>query len=89
MRFQVLLAMGQYLLSKEEAEELLDQRVHVVITTQELRHSTRNLVGLIEDYLGDYGPLSQTMATWPRHIDIFERQYDNAYEGTLSLGRTS
>ena len=32
--FQVLIDMVQYQLSKEEADELLEQRVHVVATTQ-------------------------------------------------------
>ena len=35
MRIQVLLSMGQDLLSKEEATELLYQRVHVLMSTQE------------------------------------------------------
>ena len=37
MRIQVILSMGQDRLSKEEAVELLDQRVHVLGSTQELR----------------------------------------------------
>ena len=47
MRIQFLLVMGQYCLSKEEEGELLDQSVHVVTTTQDLRHGTRNFVRLI------------------------------------------
>ena len=74
MRVQVLLAMGKYCLFKEEAGELLDQRFHVVTTTQELHHSMRNIVRLIGDYLGDEGPLRWAMATWPRHIDRFDRK---------------
>ena len=62
--------MGQDHLSKEEAGELLDQRVHVLTFTQELRHSTRNFVKLVGDYLG---------GTWPLHIDRFERQYGKAF----------
>ena len=45
--------MGQDRLSKEEVTELLDQRVHVLTSTQELRHSTCNVVKLSGDYLGD------------------------------------
>ena len=40
MRIQVLLLMGQDRLSKEEATDLLDHRVHVLTLTQELRHLT-------------------------------------------------
>ena len=36
--------MGHYRLSKKEAGELLDQSFHVLTSTKELRHSTRNLV---------------------------------------------
>ena len=39
-------------LSKEEGGELLDQRVHVLTFTQDLRHSTRNFVKLSGDYIG-------------------------------------
>ena len=51
MHIQVLLSMGKDLLSQEEATKLLDQRVHVLTFTQELRHLTRNFVKLVEDYL--------------------------------------
>ena len=74
MRVQVLLAMGQYRLSKEEAGELLDQWVHVVTTTHEICHRTRNFVCLMGDYFRDEGPFSQAMATWPRHIDQLDQQ---------------
>ena len=47
MRIQVLLSMGQYCLSKEEAGELLDQRVHILASTQELRRLKRNFVKLM------------------------------------------
>ena len=50
MRIQVLLSMGKDFLFKEEATELLYQRVHVLTSTQELRHSTRNFVKLAVDY---------------------------------------
>ena len=53
MRIQVLLSMGQDRLSKEEATKLLDQRVHVFTSTQDLRHLTRNFVNLAGDYLGE------------------------------------
>ena len=49
MQVQELLAMVQERLSKDEAGNILDQRVHVVATTQELRHSTQNLVWLTRD----------------------------------------
>ena len=52
MQIQVLLYMGQDRLSKQDATELLDQRFHVLTSTQELRHSTRNFVKLVGDYLG-------------------------------------
>ena len=41
--------MGQDRLSKEESGELLDQRVHVVATTQEIHYSTRNFVQITVD----------------------------------------
>ena len=76
--------MGQDRLSKEEATELLDQRVHVLTSTQELRHSTRKFVWLAGDYLGEGIPVCIMMALWPRHIDRFEQQYDkNFYRGPL------
>ena len=71
--------MEQDCLSKEEATELLYQRVHVLTSTQELRHSTRNLVKLAGDYLGEESPIFLSMASWPRHIDRFEKQYDKAF----------
>ena len=52
MGIQFLLSMGQDSLSKEELGKLLDQRVHVLTSTQELRHSTRNFMKLAGDYLG-------------------------------------
>ena len=66
--------MGQDKLSKDKVGELLDQHVHVVATTQELRHSTCNLVRLTGDNLGMEGPLLRLMATWTCHIDCFKRQ---------------
>ena len=59
--------------------ELLDQRVHVLTSTQELRHSTQNFVRLAGDYLGEGSPVSIMMALLPRHIDRFERQHDKAF----------
>ena len=52
MRVQVLLAMDQEGLSQEEAGKLLNQRVHVITTVQELRISTRKFMRLNLDYLG-------------------------------------
>ena len=74
MRIQVLPSMGQYRLSKEEAGELLDQRVHVLLSTQELSHSVRKFVKLTEDYLGKERPICLLMVTCLRYIDCFERQ---------------
>ena len=79
MRIQVLLSMVQDRLSKEESTKLLDQRVHVLTLTQELRHSTCNLVRLAGDYLGEGSPIYVMMALWPHHIDRFERQYDKYF----------
>ena len=79
MRIQVLLSMGQDRLSKEEATELLDQRVHWITSTQEMCHSTRNFVKLAGDYLGEGSPVCLSMESWSRHIDRFKRQYDKAF----------
>ena len=46
VRFQFLMAMGQDQLFKEEAGNFLDQQVYVVTTTQDICHSTWNLVRL-------------------------------------------
>ena len=72
MRVLVLLSMGQYRISKEKSGELLDQWVHVIATTQELRNSTRNLVRMTGDYIGYEGPLNRKMEMWNQHIDFFE-----------------
>ena len=74
MRIQLILLMEQDRLSKEEAGELLDQRVHVLASTQDLRHLMRNFVKLAGYYLGEEIPILLSMGTWPRHIDRFERQ---------------
>ena len=79
MRIQVLLSMGQDRLSKEEATELLDQRVHMLTSTQELLYLMRNFVKLAGDYLGEGSPVCVSMAWWSRHIDRFEPQYDKAF----------
>ena len=79
MRIQVLLLMVQYHLFKEEEGELLEQRVHVVNISQELRHGKKNFVKLLGDYLGEESSLCRSMAIWPRHIDRFERQYDKSF----------
>ena len=73
-------------LSKQESGELLDQRVHVVTTMQELRHSPQNFVRLAGDYLGDDGTLSRAMATCPHHIDLFDWQYEKAFVGNPLFG---
>ena len=52
MRVQVLLSMGQDCLLKEESGELLGHRFHILTTTQELQHSTKNFVKLVENCLG-------------------------------------
>ena len=79
MRTQFLLSMGQDRLSKEEAGELLYQRVHILVSTQELRHSTRNFVKLVGDYLGEESPIFLLMGTRPCHVDRFKRQYEKAF----------
>ena len=86
MQIQVLLSMGQNRLSKEEVTELLDQRVHVLMSTQELRYLTRNFVKLTGDYLEEGSPVCILMASWPHHIDRFERQYDKAFAMNPILG---
>ena len=83
---QVLLSTGQDCLSKEESTDLLDQRVHVLTLTQELRHSTRNFFRLVGDYLGEGSPVSIMMASWPRHIDRFDQQYDKDFSRDPLLG---
>ena len=55
------------------------------MSTQELRHSTRNFVKLAGDYLGELSPVCISMASWPRHIDRFKRQYDKAFVKGPSL----
>ena len=71
--------MGQDRLSIEEVGELLDQRFHVLTSTQELRHLTRNFVKLAGDYLGKESPIYLSMGRWPRHIDRFNQQYKKAF----------
>ena len=41
---------------------------------------TRNFVRLAGDYLGEGSPVCVMMASWPRHIYRFERQYDKAFD---------
>ena len=71
--------MGQDCLSKEEAGKLLDQRVHVLTSTQELRHSTQNFVKLAGFYLREDIPICFLVGTWPHHIDHFYHKYDKAF----------
>ena len=78
--------MSQERLSKDDYRELLEQWFHVVTMTQELYNSTRNFVRVSGDYLSAGRPLSQAMATWPIHIDRFERQYDKALSVNRLLG---
>ena len=78
--------MGQDQLSKDKADEFLDQRAHVVATTQELRHSTRNFVRMTGHYLGTEGPLSRVMEPWPHHVDRFKHQYNKAFAGHRLFG---
>ena len=87
MRIQVILYMGQDFLSKEEGGELLEQRVHVLTSTQELRHSSRNFVKQAGDYLGEESPICLSMGTWLRHIDRFERKYDKDFARDPPFGR--
>ena len=89
MRIQVLLSMGQDRLSKEEAGELLDQRVHVLTSTQDLRHPTRNFVKLAGDYLEEGILICLSMFLWLRHIDRFEQQYDKAFARDPLFGADS
>ena len=63
IKIQVLLSMVQGSLSKEEAGKILDQRVHVLTSTQELRHSMRNFMKLAGDYLGEEIPICLSMVT--------------------------
>ena len=86
MQIKVFLSMGQDRLSKEEAVELLDQRVHVLTSTQDLHHPTRNFVNLAGEYLREESPICLLMGTWPRHIDHFKRQYDKAFARYVLLG---
>ena len=51
----------------------------MLTSTQYMRHSTRNFVKLAEDCLGEGSPVCLSMASWPRHIDRFEREYDKAF----------
>ena len=74
IRVQVLIPMGQYRLSKEEADKILDQRFHMVAATQKLRHNTQNFLRLTGYFLGTERPLSWATATWPCHIYLFECQ---------------
>ena len=81
MLIQVLVAMGQDRLFKEDAGEMLDQRVHMVTTTQDIRHSIRNFLSVDGNYLRDEGTLIRAMATRKCYIDRFEQQYDKVFTG--------
>ena len=56
----------------------MDQRVHVVTTYQELRHSTNNFVKIARDYLGEDILMCHSMATWLCHIDRFKWKYNKS-----------
>ena len=86
MQIKLILSMGKYRLYKEESDELLDQRVHVLTSTQELRHLTRNFVKLTGDYLGEESPIYLLMGSWPRHIDRFDWQYEKTFARDPLLG---
>ena len=58
----------------------------MLTSTQELRHSTRNFVRIEGDRLGEGSTVCIMMASWPRHIDRFERQYDKAFSWDLLFG---
>ena len=72
-KIQIILAMLQDIMSKEEAGELLDQRVHIVTSTQEVRNYSKHFVKIVGDYLGGECPFCLSMETWTHHIDRFER----------------
>ena len=69
MRVQVLLIMVQYGIYKYEVGKLLNQHIHVVATTKELCHSTRNFLRLNRDYLETEGPILREMVTYLCHIN--------------------
>ena len=86
MRIQVLLSMGQDHLSKEEVGELLDQRVHVLASSQELRHSTRNFINLAGDYLvvASYSPLRSAIRQGLRKGSSLQVRFDGPHPQTCS-----
>ena len=47
---------------------------------------TCNFVKIVGDYLGEGSPICLLMASWPRHIDHFERQYDKAFARDTLFG---
>ena len=73
-------------LYNEEDGEFLDQRLHMITTTEELQHRTRKFMRMVGDYLVSEGPLIRAMATWTCHINRFERQYDKAFSGNPFFG---
>ena len=72
--------------SKEEVGELLDQRFHILASTQELRHSTGIFVKLSGDFLGEESPIFLLMGMWLRHIDHFKRKYDKVFANNPLFG---
>ena len=73
--------MRKYHLSKEETRELLEKQVHMVTTTQELQHTTRNFLRVVGDYLVPEGTLIRAIATCPCHIKCFEHKHDKDLAG--------
>ena len=71
--------MGQDRLSKKEAGDILYQWFHILASTQELRHLTRNSVKLAGDYLREEVIIYLSMGSWPCYIDCSKRQYDKAF----------
>ena len=82
----MIMLMGQDRLSKEDAGNLLDQRVHVFASTQGLRQLTWNFVKVVGGYLGVEIPICLSMETCPCHIDCFERKYDKDFLKDPLLG---
>ena len=52
---------------------------HVLASTQDLRHFTRNFVKLAGDYLGEESPIFLSMGTCLRCIERFVRQYEKVF----------
>ena len=79
--------MGQDHLSKEEAGELLDKRVHVLASSQELQHSTRNFMKLAGDYLvaASHSPLRAAIRQGLRKGSSLQGIFDGLHPQTCSV----